>query len=222
MLSTRGRDASGGMMGETSKIDAPIDQSSARPSQTQSIAANFTRFVCATYLQLAGWKVRGDFPALDKAVLVAAPHTSNWDGINMLATAGFYRVKLRWMGKKSLTQGPFGGLIKWLGCVPIDRSAANDVVRAMAEAFAAEARMILAIPPEGTRSAVREWKTGFYHTARAANVPLILSVLDYGTKTVSLAAVIHPSGDYEADLPVIQSYYANAAGKRRDQFAITR
>jgi len=180
------------------------------------------RWFCRLFLRASGWKVRGDFPRIDKAVLIAAPHTSNWDGIYMLAAAGFYRVKLRWMGKKSLTTGPFGGIIKWLGCVPIDRSAANDVVQTMAEAFAREERMILAIPPEGTRSAVREWKTGFYHIARAANVPLILSVLDYGTKTISLAATVTPSGDYAADLAVIQSYYAKAHGKKRDQFAITR
>lgn len=209
-------------MGEPSKIDTPIDQSTARPATANGLGGAFTRFVCATYLQLSGWKVRGDWPAAPKAVLIAAPHTSNWDGIYMLAAAGFYRVKLRWMGKKSLTTGPFGGIVKWLGCVPIDRSATNDVVQTMADAFARESRMILAIPPEGTRSAVRDWKTGFYHIARAANVPLILSVLDYGTKTISLAATIAPSGDYAADLPVIQGYYAKAQGKKRDQFAITR
>jgi hypothetical protein len=82
--------------------------------------------------------------------------------------------------------------------------------------------MILAIPPEGTRSARREWKTGFYHIAHAANVPLILSVLDYGAKTIRLAAVISPSGDYNADLKIIQSYYANARGKHADQFTLTR
>ncbi|MCX7359837.1 MAG: 1-acyl-sn-glycerol-3-phosphate acyltransferase [Alphaproteobacteria bacterium] len=209
-------------MSEKSTVAAPIDQTTARPARARNVLADITRIFCATYLQLAGWKVRGDFPALDKAVLVAAPHTSNWDGINMLATAGYYRVKLRWMGKKSLTTGPFGGLIKWLGCVPIDRSAANDVVRVMAEAFAATPRMILAIPPEGTRSATREWKTGFYHIARAANVPLILSVLDHGAKTISLAAIISPSGDYDADLKIIQGYYANARGKHADKFALKR
>jgi len=209
-------------MGAPTKIDTPIDQNTARPASANGWGATLTRLVCASYLQLNGWKVRGDWPALDKAVLVAAPHTSNWDGVNMLATAGFYRVKLRWMGKKSLTQGPFGWLIKWLGCVPIDRSGANDVVRAMADAFAAAPRLILAIPPEGTRSPTREWKTGFYHIARAANVPLILSVLDYSTKTASLAAIVMPSGDYEADLRVIQSYYANATGKHADKFTITR
>ncbi len=199
-----------------------IAQSSARPAVSTGWLSEITRWICAGYLGLSGWKVRGDFPDIGKAVLIAAPHTSNWDGINMLATAGFYRVKLRWMGKKSLTRGPFGSVIKWLGCVPIDRTAANDVVRVMADAFAAEPRMILAIPPEGTRSAAREWKTGFYHIARAASVPLILSVLDYGTKTISLAAIIRPSGDYDADLAVIQSYYARAKGKHAGKFALTR
>lgn len=200
--------------------EIPIDPSSARPAPARGFGSEITRWMCASYLALGGWKVRGDWPALDKAVLVAAPHTSNWDGVNMLATAGFYRVKLKWMGKKSLTTGAFGWLIKSLGCVPIDRSAANDVVRTMAEVFAATPRMVLAIPPEGTRSATRDWKTGFYHIARAANVPLVLSVLDYGTKTVSLAAIIHPSGDYDADLPIIQRYYANAVGKRAERFAL--
>ena len=209
-------------MSENSAIDTPIDQTSARAAPSTGVLADITRLACAAYLQFGGWKVRGDWPAIDKAVLVAAPHTSNWDGVNMLATAGFYRVKLRWMGKKSLTQGPFGWLLKWLGCVPIDRSKQNDVVQAMADAFADSRRMILAIPPEGTRSATREWKTGFYHIARAAGVPLVLSVLDYGAKTISLAAVIHPSGDYNADLAIIQHYYASARGKHAEQFAITR
>jgi 1-acyl-sn-glycerol-3-phosphate acyltransferase len=177
------------------------------------------RWTSAAYLKLGGWKVSGDWPALDKAVLVAAPHTSNWDGINMLAAAGYYRVKLRWMGKASLTRGPFGWLIKALGCVPIDRSQSNDVVKAMTEAFAASPHMLLAIPPEGTRSAVQEWKSGFYHIAVAAGVPILLTVLDYGTKRISLAAVLFPSGDYEADIAIIRGHYANAVGKNREKFA---
>jgi 1-acyl-sn-glycerol-3-phosphate acyltransferase len=102
--------------------------------------------------------------------------------------------------------------------VPIDRSQSNDVVRVMTEAFAASERMVLAIPPEGTRSAVREWKSGFYHIAVAAGVPIVLSVLDYGAKRVSLAAVVYPSGDYEKDLAVIRGHYATARGKNRDKF----
>ena len=195
-----------------------LDPSTARPGPARGLGTEIVRALSGAYLKLAGWTLQGDWPGLDKAVIVAAPHTSNWDGINMLATAGYYRIKLRWMGKKSLTQGPFGWLIKALGCVPIDRSAANDVVKTMSDAFAATNRMILAIPPEGTRSATREWKTGFYHIARGAGVPLVLSVLDYGTKTVSLAAIVHPSGDYEGDLALIRTYYARAVGKHPEKF----
>jgi len=195
-----------------------IDGSTARPARFAGVGPEIVRWMGGAYLKLSGWKVCGDFPALDKVVLVAAPHTSNWDGLNMLATAAHYRVKLRWMGKASLTRGPFGWLIRALGCVPIDRSQSNDLVRVMADAFAASERMVLAIPPEGTRSAVREWKSGFYHIAVAAGVPIVLSVLDYGTKRVSLAAVVYPSGDYEADLAVIRGHYATAEGKNREKF----
>jgi 1-acyl-sn-glycerol-3-phosphate acyltransferase len=195
-----------------------IDGSSARPAPFRGVGSEIVRWISAAYLKLGGWKIQGDWPPLDKAVLVAAPHTSNWDGLNMLAAAGYYRVKLRWMGKASLTRGPFGGLIKALGCVPIDRSQSNDVVRAMADALAASDRMLLAIPPEGTRSAVREWKSGFYHIAVAAGVPILMTVLDYGTKRISIAAVLYPSGDYEADLAVIRGHYAAAEGKNAEKF----
>lgn len=195
-----------------------LDRSTARPAASTGLASNFVRAISGAYLKLNGWRIEGDWPALNKAVLVAAPHTSNWDGINMLATAGFYRVKLRWMGKKSLTQGPFGWFIKAMGCVPIDRSASHDVVGAMRNVFAAEQTMVLAIPPEGTRKAVREWKSGFYHIAVAAGVPIVLSVLDYGTKTVRLAAVVTPSGDYATDLAAIRAHYRDARGKHPSQF----
>jgi len=195
-----------------------LDGTTARPAPFNGPFSEVVRWISTLYLTLAGWKLRGDWPALDKAVLVAAPHTSNWDGINMLAAAGYYRVRLRWMGKKSLTEGPFGWLIKALGCVPIDRSGSHDVVNAMRAQFASEARMVLAVPPEGTRSLVGEWKSGFWHIAVAADVPIVVSVLDYGKKCVSLAAVLYPSGDYEADLALIRGHYVDAVGKNRRQF----
>lgn len=190
-----------------------IAPTTARPAPSKGLFSESVRVWCIVYLKLTGWRMQGDWPAIEKMVLVAAPHTSNWDGLNMLAAAGYYRIRLRWMGKKSLTEGPFGWLIKALGCVPIDRSQSNDVVKAMADAFATTDTMVLAIPPEGTRSRVCEWKSGFYHIAVAANVPIVLSVLDYKQRTMSIAAVVHPSGEYETDLPVIRSYYADAVGK---------
>jgi 1-acyl-sn-glycerol-3-phosphate acyltransferase len=191
----------------------------ARPARFNGPVAELAHWISGAYLRLSGWQMQGDWPNLDKAVLVAAPHTSNWDGIMMLAAAAYYRVKLRWMGKKSLTQGPFGGLIKALGCVPIDRSASHELVKAMGQAFAATPHMILAIPPEGTRSLTRQWKTGFYHIAVQARVPIIVTVLDYGTKTINIAAIIHPSGDYDSDLIKIMSHYSNATGRHRLKFS---
>lgn len=195
-----------------------LDGATARPAPYNGVGSEIVRWISAAYLKLNGWSIHGDWPGFDKAVLVAAPHTSNWDGLNMLATAGYYRVKLKWMGKKSLTTGPFGWFLKAMGCVPVDRSASHDVVRTMADVFAREKKMVLAVPPEGTRSAVREWKSGFYHIALAAGVPLVLSVLDYGKKRVRLAATFVPGGDYEADLAVIRSYYADAVGKKPANF----
>jgi 1-acyl-sn-glycerol-3-phosphate acyltransferase len=196
-----------------------IDPSTARPAPFRGLGSEIVRWLSLVYLRLNGWRLRGDWPPIPRAVLVAAPHTSNWDGLNMLAAAGAYRIKLRWMGKKSLTTGPFGGLIKRLGCVPIDRSGPHDVVRTMADAFAAEPALILAIPPEGTRSLARAWKSGFHSIAQTAQVPIIISVLDYGTKTMSIRAVLNPSADYDADLALLQTCYRGAQGKHRDRFA---
>lgn len=190
-----------------------LDAASSRPAPFSGPLSEAVRWVCAVYLKVGGWTSHGDWPMVDKAVLIAAPHTSNWDGLNMLAAAGYYRVKLRWMGKKSLTEGPFGWLIKAMGCIPIDRSGSHDVVKAMGDEFASRDRMVLAIPPEGTRSRVSEWKSGFYHIAVGSGVPIILSVLDYGRKKVSLAAVVYPSGDYETDLRLIRSHYVDARGR---------
>ena len=193
----------------------------ARPAPYRGPGPELVRGLCAAWLRLTGWRVEGDWPDIDKAVVAAAPHTSNWDGLLMLAAAGYFRVKLRWMGKESLTRGPFGGLIRRLGCVAIDRSARHDMVQAMADAFSATDRMYLAIPPEGTRSLAPAWKSGFYHIACAARTPIIISVLDFRTKTVRIAEVFHPTGDYAADLPRIQAHYQSAEGKYPEKFAAT-
>lgn len=197
---------------------SPIDPATARPAPYRGPMSELWRWICLAYLKLSGWSIEGDWPrAIPKMTLVAAPHTSNWDGINMLAAAGYYRIPLKWMGKKELTEGPFGGVIRWLGCVPVDREKGGDLVKSMATAFAEAKAMVLAVAPEGTRAAVKGWKSGFYHIAREAGVPIVMSVLDYGTKTISLRAALEPSGDYDADLKIIKSVYESARGLRPAQ-----
>lgn len=190
-----------------------------RPRPYAGLARELGRYAGIAFLRLAGWSVQGDWPRLPKAVLVAAPHTSNWDGVYMLAAAAYYRIGLKWMGKDSLVRGPLGPVMRALGCVPVDRSGPNDLVQTMTLAFAAKTEMVLAVPPEGTRSLSPVWKSGFYHIARMAGLPIILAIMDYGTKTITIAGVFTPSGDYAADLPVIQAYYKGASGKHKARFA---
>ena len=197
------------------------DLTTARPRPARGAGVELWRWLGMAFMALGGWRLRGDWPADPKCVIIAAPHTSNWDGIWMIAAAASWRIRLRYMGKKSLTQGPFGGIVRWTGCIPIDRSKSNDVVGAMKEAFAAEQSLILAVPPEGTRDAVAKWKSGFYHIAVGAGVPITFAVMDYATKTVSLPATLWPSGDYEKDLAIIQSFYADAKGKHAHNFVMT-
>lgn len=198
----------------------PYSLGSANPAPPRGLGAELYRLVGRLWLWLLGWKRMGDWPKHPRFVLVAAPHTSNWDGLHMLAAAGAWRVRLSWMGKASLTQGPFGWLVRWAGCVPINRGAAGDVVPSMVEAFARHEKLILAIPPEGTRGAVPRWKTGFHRIAREAQVPIVFSILDYGNKTIRIAGEMIPSADFETDWPTIRSVYEGAQGKHASRFRI--
>ena len=202
-------------------VFAAFDPATHRPAPYRGVLAELFAGLCRLGLRLAGWTLEGDWPADPRLVVCCAPHTSNVDGVLMLVAAGAWRVRLSWMGKASLTKGPFGGLVRWAGCVPIDRSARHDVVRAMAAALKGAERMILAIPPEGTRGRAEIWKSGFYHIADAAGVPLVLAVLDYRTRTMRLAGALTPGGDYAADLPLILAPYAKAVGRHPEDFALS-
>jgi 1-acyl-sn-glycerol-3-phosphate acyltransferase len=191
-----------------------------RPTPYRGIGSEIVHLLCGFYLWLGGWRLLDDWPPDRKLVIIAAPHTSNWDGFDMLAVAGWYRVKLSYMGKKSLTTGPFGWLVKRSGCVPVERSKSNDVVSQMRAAFAAADSLFLAVAPEATRSRNTDWKSGYYHIAHSAGVPLLMSVLDFGKRTVRLAGPLTPSGDYAADLPKILAPYARAEGRRPGRFGM--
>ena len=197
------------------------DLATARPLPRRGPAMEIWHWFGTAFLALGGWKIAGDWPADPKSVVTAGPHTSNWDGIWMIAAAAKWRIRLRYMGKKSLTEGPLGALVRWTGCIPIDRSRSNDVVGAMKAAFAAEDGLVLVVPPEGTREAVQKWKSGFYHIAVGAGVPITFAVMDYATRTVSLPATLWPSGDYAADLQIIQGFYAGATAKYPEHFVMT-
>jgi 1-acyl-sn-glycerol-3-phosphate acyltransferase len=190
-----------------------FDQTTARPWPWKGIGGEIYRWIGTAYLKLFRWKMAGDWPDYPKAVAIGAPHTTNLDGPLLIAALGYYRIDMRWMGKASLTKGPLGWFVKWLGCIPIDRSKSNDMVAQMVERFAEADSLIVGVPPEGTRTPGVKWKSGFYHIAQAAGVPIICCVLDWGNRTIRIAGAIMPSGDFEADMTKIRVHYDGVYGK---------
>lgn len=164
-------------------------------------------------LKIFGWRMDGELPKTPKYVMIAAPHTSNWDLVFMLTLAFSYKTKVCWMGKDTLFRRPFGALFKWLGGIPIDRARSHNVVDQSIELFRKNEKLVLAVPPEGTRKKVRYWKTGFYYIAKGAGVPIALGFIDYRRKTGGFGPVITPTGDIEADMEAIQAFYADITGK---------
>ena len=171
-------------------------------------------------LKLAGWKVSGQLPANGRTcVLIAAPHTSNWDLPYTLMVAFALRLNIYWMGQEQIFRPPFRGLMMWLGGIPVRRESANNLVAASIEALqTAEGPVQLVVPPEGTRSKARYWKTGFYYIAAGARVPIVMAYMDYERKTSGLGPVFEPTGDIEADMVTIKAFYAPFKGKNPDQF----
>lgn len=178
------------------------------------------RALSVVYLKLAGWQVQGTLPAqAQKCVLIAAPHTSNWDLPYTLMVAFVLRLNIYWIGKASLFRFPFGPVMRWLGGIAVDRSKTNNLVQASAQAIqAAEGALQLIVPPEGTRSKTRYWKTGFYHIAVTAQVPIVMAYMDYQRKISGLGPIFVPTGDVEADMVQIKAFYAPFKGKNVGQF----
>jgi 1-acyl-sn-glycerol-3-phosphate acyltransferase len=164
-------------------------------------------------LDAADWTIVGGAPNASKFVLVAAPHTSNWDFLYSIACTSALGLPLRFMAKDSLFRGPQGVLLRALGGIPIDRSKANNVVDAMVDAFARTDALALLVPPEGTRTASRYWKSGFYHIARGAGVPVALGFLDYPNKRVGIGPLLAVTGDVRADMDRVRAFYADKGAK---------
>jgi 1-acyl-sn-glycerol-3-phosphate acyltransferase len=179
-------------------------------------------WLAGTYLTVAGWKIHGGPPSEPKYVLVAAPHTSNWDVPHMLAIAFRCRVRVRWAGKHTLFRAPFGGFMRWLGGIPIDRRAKHGAVEQLVDALRSAETMALAISPEGTRRRTEYWKSGFYHIARLAQVPMIAGVLDYGTKTAIFGPAMWPTGNVREDMDRLRSFFEGRTGCHPEQFGPVR
>jgi 1-acyl-sn-glycerol-3-phosphate acyltransferase len=178
------------------------------------------RWLSIAFLRLTGWSVVGKLPAnAAKSVLIAAPHTSNWDLPYTLMVCFALRLNVYWMGKASIFKPPFRGVMMWLGGISVDRSQSNNLVLDSSQAIIkATGPLQLIVPPEGTRSGTRYWKTGFYYIAAGAGVPIVMAYLDYEKKVGGLGPVFQTTGDIEADMLAIKAFYAVIKGKNAAQF----
>lgn len=187
---------------------------------TTPVVNTLLRGFSLAFLRLTGWRVEGTLPAdASKAVLIAAPHTSNWDLPYTLMVAFALRLNVYWMGKQSIFKPPFRGVMRWLGGIPVNREQSTNLVAASVAAIqAADGPLQLIVPPEGTRSKTRYWKTGFYHIAVGAQVPIVMAYMDYHDKRSGLGPVFVPTGNVEADMAAIKGFYAPFKGKNAQQF----
>jgi len=178
------------------------------------------RAVSLAWLHLRGWKLDGALPpGTPKCVLIAAPHTSNWDLPYTLMVAFALRLNVYWMGKASIFRWPFGPVMRWLGGIAVNREQSSNLVAASAAALrAADGPVQLIVPPEGTRSKTRYWKTGFYWIAHEAGVPIVMAYMDYPRKLSGLGPQFKPSGNIETDMLEIKRFYAQFKGKNWQQF----
>ncbi|MEP6882623.1 MAG: lysophospholipid acyltransferase family protein [Dokdonella sp.] len=184
------------------------------PSVPQ-LKSHVGRRLARGFIGLCGWKLVGEFPDVARLVLIAAPHSSWWDGIWGMLIKIAIGIDISFMGKRELFVGPLGWIVCRLGGIPVERSSTHGVVEQMAERFQRGKPLWLGIAPEGTRKPVKKWRTGFWHIARAANVPILPVYFHYPERTIGVGPLFVTSDDMGADLQRLREFYAPWQGRNR-------
>lgn len=179
-------------------------------------------FLSKLWLLMWRWKVVQLQPLPDRCVMIAAPHTSNWDFPITMAMAGALRIDIRWLGKSQMFNPVLGPIFRWFGGISVERSGANGLVDDLAAEFSRHDKLVLVVPAEGTRGAVEYWKSGFYRIAEQAEVPIVCAFVDKATRSGGFGPVITPSGDVVADMDRVREFYADKVGFKPDCFNTPR
>lgn len=178
-----------------------------------------TRGIGRAALRVSGWEFEGSLPDEPRLVAIAAPHTSTTDVFLGLAVILALGLRVRWLGKHTIFWPPLGAILRWLGGIPVNRSAASGLVRDVAGLFGREAQLYLGMAPEGTRKRVERWKSGFYRIAVAAGVPIVPVALDYSCRRVRIGDQLVPTGDYHADLARLRGFFRASMARHRERYA---
>jgi len=181
------------------------------------ILSPILKFLSHAVLRLVGWRKGGPLPDVDKCIVIGAPHTSNWDLPLVLTLALAYGAPMHWMAKKSVFRWPFGGICRWMGGIPVDRSKRCGAVEQTAQLFRNSEKLKIVISPEGTRG-VSTWKTGFYYIAYTAGIPIVPAFLDYRTKRGGLTEPFYPTGDIVKDMEFFRDFYGRITARYPELF----
>lgn len=178
--------------------------------------------IARAFLKATGWNTEGERPRDRRFVLIAAPHTSNWDLVYLLALSELFGVRVSWMGKDTLFRPPLGWLMRLAGGIPVVRHKRGNLVAQAVQRFSELEDFALVVPAEGTRGAVDYWKSGFYHIARSADVPIVLGYLDYARRRGGFGPALRATGDVKKDMDQIRAFYSDKVGKYPGRFAEPR
>lgn len=177
-----------------------------------------TRAIGRVGMRALGWRLVGDIPDEPKAVVIAAPHTCTMDvfvGLAILLASG---LRVHWLGKHTIFWEPLGSVLRWLGGIPVDRSAPEGTADQVVATLRQCDRFFLALAPEGTRRKVERWKTGFYRIAMGAGVPIVPVALDYRRKVADIGAALAPTGEYQADLAVLRRHFSADMARHPERY----
>jgi 1-acyl-sn-glycerol-3-phosphate acyltransferase len=181
------------------------------------VITRLLRAASGSWLRLSGWTIIGSPPQAPRFVVIACPHTSNWDVPYTIAICLQFRLRTYWLGKSSLFIGPMGPVMRWLGGIPVELEPRGNLVQQLVQELEQADELALVISPEGNRSYVDHWKTGFYHIAAGAGIPVVLGFLDFTRKRGGYLGSYIPTGDVEGDIALMQAEYAGIRGRYPDQ-----
>lgn len=194
-----------------SKKTARISESQI-PERLRGSRSRILRKIGRFGINISGWTIKGNVPDEERIVLIAAPHTSNWDFVlAMLAIFGL-NIKLRWLGKHSIFKPGFKIFFEWLGGIPVYRDNPSTLIESIVDIVKKEKSIVIAMTPEGTRKKVKRWKTGFLRIAKQTQSKILLISIDASTKSIEIGKIFNPTGDNEEDLAFIQKYYSSFRG----------
>lgn len=184
------------------------------PQSPPSCGNGLTRgFGRAILWVLGGWRVEGRMPDVRRLVLIVGPHTSSWDFVIGIAAKIALGLRIRFLGKHTLFRPPLGWLMRWFGGIPVRRETSTETVQQVIEQFAIEEQLFLALSPEGTRRKVERWRSGFWHIAHGAGVPILPVGIDYSTRSIRVGEPIAAGDDLDTTIVQLKAWYRGIEGR---------